>query len=98
MKAPICAICGMWVSVGEQTGDYVAFKAHSRNPIGAGAAGYPDGLVMFCSEHLQIARRYKRKWLRRLTWNEARPLIEKAIEKVKNSEGCRDSRPTDLAE
>lgn len=70
----------MWVSVGDKTGDYVAFKSES-SPIDGVMAGHPDGLVMFCSEHLRIARKYKRKWLRRLTWNEARPLIDAAIQK-----------------
>lgn len=72
MKAPICIICKKWVSVGDGTGDYVAFKVtdneqlNYNKQIADGMFGHSHGLEMFCNDHLKTARQFAH-----LTWEEA---------------------------
>jgi hypothetical protein len=81
MKAPICMICKKWVSVSEETGGYVSFQVTNESQIkynkqcAEGMPGHPFGLEMFCSEHLTFAEE-----LAHLSWEEAEPLIRKAID------------------
>ena len=86
MKAPICIICGNWVSIGEKTGKYIYFKVAEKeqiahnNQLREGMVGHPYGVEMFCIEHYQMAKKFRRKGFRRLTWEQARPLIERVVE------------------